>query len=186
MMAKDGFYYEAQVDLNWLEKDSYRYHYAVETGDETLLFPTKTDCLPDRWDYYEQDTYAFRLVSPTAPLSLLGEQDSWKRIRYSRTYLSPATTFRSVSCGEELIPAFQLSVADLGKNDTYVTPCDATFSHFIGDKIACRDMSKVSPSFIKVRAYGLNGTDKAICNVVDKDGRGYVLYFNWGKKYPIY
>lgn len=182
MMAKDGFYYEAQVDLNWLEKDSYRYHYAVETGDETLLFPAKTDCLPDRWDYYEQDTYAFRLVSPTAPLSLLGEQDSWKRIRYSRTYLSPATTFRSVSCGEELIPAFQLSVADLGKNDTYVTPCDATFSHFIGDKIACRDMSKVSPSFIKVRAYGLNGTDKAICNVVDKDGRGYGAVFQLGQE----
>lgn len=177
MIAKDGFYYEAQVDLSWLEKGSYQYHYAIETGDDMLLFPTGTHCLPDRWDYYEQDTYAFRLTSATTPLFLLGERDNWKHIRYSRTYLSPETTFRPVTSGEELIPAYQLSVVDLEKKDNYVTPCDATFSHFIGDRMPCRDMGKVSPSFIKIRAYGLNGTDKAICNIVDKDGRGYGAVF---------
>lgn len=177
MIAKDGFYYEAQVDLSWLEKGSYQYHYAIETGDDMLLFPAGTHCLPDRWDYYEQDTYAFRLTSATTPLLLLGERDNWKHIRYSRTYLSPETTFKPVSSGEELIPAYQLSVVDLEKKDNYVTPCDATFSHFIGDRMPCRDMGKVSPSFIKIRAYGLNGTDKAICNIVDKDGRGYGAVF---------
>lgn len=182
MIAKDGFYYEAQVDLSWLGKDSYQYHYAVETGDDTLLFPAGTHCLPDRWDYYEQDTYAFRLTSATTPLLLLGEQDNWKHIRYSRTYLSPETTFGPVTSGEELIPAFQLSVADLEKKDTYVAPCDATFSHFIGDRVSCRDMGRVSPSFIKIRAYGLNGTDKAICNIVDKDGRGYGVVFQLGRE----
>ena len=177
MIAKDGFYYEAQVDLSWLEKGSYQYHYAIETSDDMLLFPAGTHCLPDRWDYYEQDTYAFRLTSATTPLLLLGEWDNWKHIRYSRTYLSPETTFKPVSSGEELIPAYQLSVVDLEKKDNYVTPCDATFSHFIGDRMPCRDMGKVSPSFIKIRAYGLNGTDKAICNIVDKDGRGYGAVF---------
>lgn len=177
MIAKDGFYYEAQVDLSWLEKGSYQYHYAVETSDDMLLFPAGAHCLPDRWDYYEQDTYAFRLTSATTPLLLLGEWDNWKHIRYSRTYLSPETTFKPVSSGEELIPAYQLSVVDLEKKDNYVTPCDATFSYFIGDRMPCRDMGKVSPSFIKIRAYGLNGTDKAICNIVDKDGRGYGAVF---------
>lgn len=177
MIAKDGFYYEAPVDLSWLEKGSYQYHYAIETGDDMLLFPAGTHCLPDRWDYYEQDTYVFRLTSATTPLLLLGERDNWKHIRYSRTYLSPETTFRPVTSGEELIPAYQLSVVDLEKKDSYVTPCDATFSHFIGDRMPCRDMGKVSPSFIKIRAYGLNGTDKAICNIVDKDGRGYGAVF---------
>lgn len=182
MIAKDGFYYEAQVDLSWLEKGSYQYHYAIETGDDMLLFPAGTHCLPDRWDYYEQDTYAFRLTSATTPLLLLGERDNWKHIRYSRTYLSPETTFKPVTSGEELIPAFQLSVADLEKKDTYVAPCDATFSHFIGDRVSCRDMGRVSPSFIKIRAYGLNGTDKAICNIVDKDGRGYGAVFQLGRE----
>lgn len=182
MIAKDGFYYEAQVDLSWLEKGSYQYHYAIETGDDMLLFPAGTHCLPDRWDYYEQDTYAFRLTSATTPLLLLGERDNWKHIRYSRTYLSPETTFRPVTSGEELIPAYQLSVVDLEKKDNYVTPCDATFSHFIGDRMPCRDMGKVSPSFIKIRAYGLNGTDKAICNIVDKDGRGYGAVFQLDRK----
>lgn len=182
MIAKDGFYYEAQVDLSWLEKGSYQYHYAIETDDDTLLFPAGTHCLPDRWDYYEQDTYAFRLTSATTPLLLLGERDNWKHIRYSRTYLSPETKFKPVSSGEELIPAYQLSVVDLEKKDNYVTPCDATFSHFIGDRMPCRDMGKASPSFIKIRAYGLNGTDKAICNIVDKDGRGYGAVFQLSRE----
>ncbi len=178
MEAKNGFTYEAQVDMSWLEKGGYGYHYAIETGDDALLFPEGTHSLPDRWDYYEQSTYAFRLVSETSPLTLLDSQSNWKHIRYSRTYLSTQTTFKPVFSGKDLVPAFQLSVADLEKKDTYITPCDATFVHFIIDKMAGRNLAQTPPTHIRVRAYGLNGTDKAICNIVDKNGRGYGAVFS--------
>ena len=75
------------------------------------------------------------------------------------------------------MPAFQLSVLDLEKKDDYIAPCDVTFSHYIGDRIAGRGISRTAPAYIRIRAYGLNGTDKAICNFVDKEGRGYGAVF---------
>lgn len=177
MTAKNGFSYEVQADLSWLTKDNYQYHYAVESENDLLLFPEGTPCSPDKWDYYEQATYKFRLVAEKTPLSLLGSQDNWKRIRYSRTYLSPAIQFCQVPSGEKLTPAFQLTVDNLEKKAEYIAPCDATFSQFIGDKTICRDMTKTNPTHIRIRAYGLNGTDKAICNIVDKDGKGYGAVF---------
>ena len=178
MVAKDGFSYEAQVDLSWLKTDNFQYHYVVENGEEALLFPAKTHCLPDKWDYYEQATYKFRVVSEDTPLLLLGSQDNWKRIRYSRTYLSPEIQFNQIPVGRDLTPAFQLTVKDLETKAEYITPCDATFSHFIGDRVNCRDMNKATPTYIRIRAYGLNGTDKAICNIVDKEGKGHGTVFS--------
>ena len=59
-----------------------------------------------------------------------------------------------------------------------IAPCDVTFSHYIGDRITCRSKSKTAPAYIRIRAYGLNNTNKAICNFVDKEGRGYGAAFN--------
>lgn len=178
MTAEDGFYYKAQVDLSWLAKGNYEYHFGVDAGEDTLLFPAKTYCTPERWDYYEQATYAMRLVNETTPLSLLGAQDNWKHIRRTRTFRSPESQFSPVVSGTELTPAFQLSVPDLEKKDDYTAPCDVTFSHYIGGRIAWRSKSKTAPSYIRIRAYGVNNTDKAICNLVDREGRGYGAVFN--------
>lgn len=178
MTAEDGFFYTAKADISWLAKGDYEYHFGIDTGDDTILFPEKTYCTPERWDYYEQATYAMRLINETIPLSLLGPQDNWKHIRRTRTFRSPESQFSSVVSGPELLPAFQLSVPDLEKKEDYIAPCDVTFSHYIGDRITCRSKSKTAPAYIRIRAYGLNNTDKAICNFVDKEGRGYGAAFN--------
>ena len=170
MTAEDGFFYTAKADISWLAKGDYEYHFGIDTGDDTILFPEKTYCTPERWDYYEQATYAMRLINETIPLSLLGPQDNWKHIRRTRTFRSPESQFSSVVSGPELLPAFQLSVPDLEKKEDYIAPCDVTFSHYIGDRITCRSKSKTAPAYIRIRAYGLNNTDKAICNFVDKEG----------------
>ena len=178
MTAEDGFLYTAKADISWLAKGDYEYHFGIDTGDDTILFPEKTYCTPERWDYYEQATYAMRLINETTPLSLLGPQDNWKHIRRTRTFRSPESQFSSVVSGPELLPAFQLSVPDLEKKEDYIAPCDVTFSHYIGDRITCRSKSKTAPAYIRIRAYGLNNTDKAICNFVDKEGRGYGAAFD--------
>lgn len=178
MTAEDGFCYEATVDLSWLAKGNYDYHFGIVTGDESLLFPEGTHCTPERWDYYEQATYAMRLVNETTPLSILGPQDNWKHIRRTRTFRSPEAQFNTVVSGPELQTAFQLSVPDLEKKEDYIAPCDVTFSHYIGDRLAGRSLSKTAPTHIRIRAHGLTGTDKAICNFVDKEGRGYGTIFS--------
>jgi hypothetical protein len=130
---------------------------------------SRTD-LPQR-AFYESNPLlpAYPEIDPAKPwLPLLtGIDDPWQ-MRYTRTFDSPAVTFRPTSIG--LRPAVQLSVKDLAEKPAYQFPCDATFSHYIGDKIAaCGD----TPSTLLVRAHGINGTDKALCLLVDKFGRGY-------------
>jgi len=177
MEAKHGFRYEAKVDAGQLKNGYYNYHFVVETKDQSLTFPEGTITSPNRWDYYEQDTYKFTQLPGKTPLALLGAQDNWKLIRYSRSFKAPEVRFQPI-VKEDMTPAYQLTVQDLEKKKEYWYPCDATFSHFIGKKIPCRNMSEAPPTHVRIRAYGLNGTDKAICNFVDKDGRAYGAVFD--------
>lgn len=170
MESKTGFTYQANVDLSWIEKGDYEYHFSVECDDNNILFPAKTHGTPDKCFYYEQTTYSYRLADSTTSLELLGASDDWKYLLYSRTYLSPESELRPVQTGSELTKGFRYTVKDLSPNNTYITPCDATFSHYIGDRMQCRN---TQPTGIVVTAYGLNGTDKALINFVDKDGRGF-------------
>lgn len=179
MQPQNGFTYQAKVPSEQLENGYYNYHFAIETAGKNILFPAETYTSPYNWDYYEQETYTFTLLPKKTPLILLGAQDNWKLIRYSRSFKAPEIKFRPI-VKPDMTPAYQLTVEDLEKKEDYWYPCDATFSHFIGKKIPCRNLDEVPPTHIRIRAYGLNGTDKAICSFVDKEGRacGAVFQLN--------
>lgn len=177
MEAKDGFTYEAKVAKGELENGYYDYHFAIETKEKTVLFPAETYTSPYSWDYYKQDTYKFTMLPENSTLSLLGPCDDWSLIRSSRTFMAPDVKFSPI-VKDDMTPAYQLTVTDLEKTEDYWYPCDATISSFIGKKIPCRNMGKTPPVYVKIRACGLNGTDKAICTFVDKDGRGYGAVIN--------
>jgi hypothetical protein len=154
----------------------YNYHFAIETDDKTILFPEGTHTSPHSWDYYKQETYKFTLLPEKTPICLLGAKDDGSLIRYSRSFMAPDVKFQAITKAD-MTPAYQLTVQDLEKKEEYWYPCDATLSHFVGKKIPCRNMSEIPPTHIRIRAYGLNGTDKAICNFVDKEGRAYGAVF---------
>jgi hypothetical protein len=104
---------------------------------------------------------------PKDTLSLLSGLDDWWKIRHTRTFRSPEVSFRPVPIG--LIPAVKLSVKDLSPKPEYQFPCDATFSQYIGEKT--RSITNLKA--LKLRAHGVDGTDKAVCLVVDSQGRAY-------------
>ena len=110
------------------------------------------------------------------PLSLLDSKDDWSLIRYTRTFMSPEVHFKTMAT-ENSLQAYQMTVVDLQTDDKFWYPCDATFSQFVGDKISLRDVENNQPSFIRIRAAGLDGTDRAILNIVDKEGHGYGAEF---------
>ena len=47
MTAEDGVLYTAKADISWLAKGDYEYHFGIDTGDDTILFPEKTYCIPN-------------------------------------------------------------------------------------------------------------------------------------------
>jgi hypothetical protein len=177
MKIKDAFTYEAKVNTGELENGYYDYHFAVEAKDKTVLFPAMTYTTPYSWDYYKQETYKFTLLPEKMPLTLLDGQDDRTLIRYSRSFMAPEVKFKS-TLSEDMVSGFELSVEDLTKKESYWYPCDATISHFIEKKMQYRNMKQTPPAYIRIRAYGLNGTDKAICNIVDKEGRGFGSAFD--------
>lgn len=176
MKQKSGFTYHANVNLELLVNGSYKYYFAVETRDNTILLPAYSFTSPDRWDFFAQDSYIFTVLPENQPLFLLGPDDDWSLIRHTRSFMSPEVMFEPI-IKDDMTPAYKLLVKSLEKNEDYWYPCDATFSYFVGEKISCRNMRQTPPKFIRIRAQGLNGTNKAICNFVDKEGRGFGFNF---------
>jgi len=176
MEAEEGFTYRAKIAAGELGKGYYNYHFGVITKDSTILFPAKTNSAPDMWDYYTQETYKLTVNQEKTPLSLLDSKDDWSLIRYTRTFMSPEVHFKTMAT-ENSLQAYQMTVVDLQTDDKFWYPCDATFSQFVGDKISLRDVENNQPSFIRIRAAGLDGTDRAILNIVDKEGHGYGAEF---------
>ncbi len=176
MNCQSGFTYEAKIGAGELEAGYYDYYYAVNCKDDAILFPEGRLNSPERWDFYKQGSYKLTVNHEKSPLSLLSPEDDYKLIRYTRTFLSPEVSFSPVVTAGSL-QAYKLTVKDLESSADYWYPCDATLSQFIGDKISLRNFEKNKPKYIHIKAYGLNGTNKAICNIVDKNGNGFGTEF---------
>jgi hypothetical protein len=178
MKHTGGFTYVADVDLSKYGKGHLSYHIGIEKAGDAVLFPAKTNCMPDQWwSYYEQETYSLRIVDEKTPLTLLDGKDNWRKIRHSRRQRSPQIEFYPVFVGDELVQAYQLSTPSLESQADYVLPCDVTISHYIAPRIDWRKKSAVHPEYICIEAQGLWNTENAIINFVDHEGRGYGYNF---------
>lgn len=177
MKHQGEFRYVADVDLSQYAKGKLAYHIGIQQAEEALLFPEGTYGMADQWSYYEQETYTLRIVEEKTPLTLLDENDNWRKIRRSRTQRSPQIVFTPVFVGDELEKAYQLSTPSLEPQKNYRLPCDVTFSHYIAPRMNHRGDKQATPQFICVEAQGLGDTNKAIINLVDQDGRGYGYVF---------
>lgn len=176
MKRENGFLYKADVDLTSFEKGNYSYYYVLKNKNKSLLFPDITSTTPDKWDFYRQNSYVFRLIDFETPLVLLDSSGQIDKVRRTRTYLSPEVNFNEVYVGSDYHKAFCLSVKDLESKKGYMYPCDATFSCFIGEKLKQR-VNRV-PSSVTIRAFGKDNTNLAICNFVDSNGRGLGVKFS--------
>lgn len=172
MELVNGFIYQAKVKPGEWSNGYYKYHFAIETAEKTILFPAYSFTAPDRWDYFSQETYSLSVVPRNLPLRLLGSDDDVSQIHYTRSFKSPDVAFTRIT-NPDMTSAYQLSVKDLETKDHYWYPCDATFSHYIGKKISSRNLCENLPRYIRIRAYGLNGTNRFVLNIVDKEGHGY-------------
>ena len=176
MHTHHGFTYQASIGAGELGAGYYDYYYAVNHKGDKRLFPEGRLNSPERWDFYKQTSYKLKVNQEKSPLSLLDPEDDYRLVRYTRTFMSPEVSFSPVVT-EGSLQAYKLTVKDLGSGTDFWYPCDATFSQFIGEKICLRDVAKNKPTYIHIKANGLNGTNKAICNVVDKDGNGFGAEF---------
>ena len=168
-----GFKYTTDVDLSVFGKGVKAYHIGIIQSTDKLTFPDATRCLPNEWDYYEQDTYQLKIVGQERSLVLLDETDDWTKIRRTRCHNSPQTIFSSVVLEEDLKKAFKLVTPDLEKKNHYISPCDVTFSHYIYPRMSERFKNGSSPKSIIIEAQGVKNTDKLIVNFVDTEGRAY-------------
>lgn len=138
-----------------------------------VTVPTKPDC----WN--SKDWYT--TVQPTDEtadyVTLLDAGEGTSRILYSRNFESPECSMRLVKTLPGMNNGYELTVKDLTHNPAWRTADDVTLSHYCGDRLW--NHKGVAPKVIKVWAKGLNGTDRAIVNFVDKDGRAF------GAEFPL-
>lgn len=122
---------------------------------------------PDLWNPYDWYTDAQPLAVIGGRTSILDASDGLKKIVYSRNFRSPECKFRLIK-DENMNNAYELCVKDLTHDDSWLTGDDVTFSKYIGDLLYQRKGMK--PKSISVRARGLNDTDAALINFIDKNG----------------
>lgn len=124
--------------------------------------------VPDIWDH--KDWYA--TVETTAEtehlITVLNAKEGLKPIDYSRNFESPECHIRLISTAPDMNNAYELKSPDLRMNPEWRTDADVTLQRNIVDKLLTQRGK--TPKQVRIWAKGLNGTDKALVNFMDKDG----------------
>lgn len=132
---------------------------------------------PDCWS--PRDWYT--TIQPTEEMAnqttVLNACDGLKKINYSRNFESPECRIRLIRTASGMNNAYELSTPDLTENPAWRTAADVSLSHFIADELWNR--KGVIPKKIKIWAMGLNGTNRALVNFMDKNGRAF------GAEFPL-
>lgn len=130
---------------------------------------------PDRWN--PQNWYTE--IQPTDETShlttVLNACDGLEMIDYSRNFESPVCNMRLVRTASDMNNAYELTTPDLTDNPSWRTSADVTLQTFCGDKLWRRKGSV--PKKIKIWAKGINDTECALVNFMDKNGRAFGAVF---------
>ena len=126
---------------------------------------------PERWS--PRDWYT--TIQPTEETAnqttVLNACEGLKNIDYSRNFESPECRIRLIRTAPDMNNAYELTTPDLTENPAWRTAADVSLSHFIADELWNR--KGTAPKKIKIWAMGLNGTDRALVNFMDKNGRAF-------------
>lgn len=132
---------------------------------------------PDRWA--PRDWYT--TIQPTEETAnqttVLNACEGLKNIDYSRNFESPECRIRLIRAIPDMNNAYELTTPDLTENPAWRTAADVSLSHFIADELWNRKGD--TPKKIKIWAMGLHGTDRALVNFMDKNGRAF------GAEFPL-
>lgn len=131
---------------------------------------------PDRWKYNDWYTQIQPMEETSNLITVLNACDGLKMIDYTRNFESPECRVRLIRTLDGMNNAYELKTPDLTENPEWRTAADVTFQTYCGDKLWNRKGSV--PKYIKIWAKGLNGTDKALVNFMDKNGRAFGSAFN--------
>lgn len=122
---------------------------------------------PDYWHEYDWYTDAAPVDNARDRVVILNAAEGFKDIDWSRNFKSPECKFRLIK-DNNINNAFELRVKDLNHDDSWVTGDDVTLSKYVGDLLYQR--KGMQPKSISVRARGLNNTEAALINFIDKNG----------------
>lgn len=131
---------------------------------------------PDYWVF--SDWYT--TIQPTREMSnvttVLNACEGLKNIDYSRNFESPECKIRLIRVKPEMNNAYEMTTSDLTENPDWRTAADVTLSHFCGRELCNR--KGMVPKKVKIWAMGLNDTDSALVNFMDKNGRAFGAVFS--------
>lgn len=122
---------------------------------------------PDYWHEYDWYTDAAPVDNVCGQVVILNAAEGFKDIDWSRNFKSPECKFRLIK-DENMNSVFELKVKDLNHDDSWLAGDDVTMSKYIGDLLYQR--KGMQPKSVSVRARGLNDTDAAFINFIDKNG----------------
>lgn len=131
---------------------------------------------PDYWSPHDWYTTVQPNKETDNLITVLNACDGLKQIDYSRNFESPECSIRLIRTAFDMNNAYELTTPDLTEKPSWRTAADVTFSHFFGDKLWSK--KGIVPKKIKIWAMGLNDTDRALINFMDKNGRAFGTDFS--------
>ena len=133
---------------------------------------------PDNKDCWSPHDW-YTTIQPTEEMAnqttVLNACEGLKNIDYSRNFESPECHLRLIRTANDMNNAYELTTPDLTENPFWRTAADVTLSRYIADNLRNRKGS--DPKKVKIWAKGVNGTDKALVNFMDKNGRAFGVPF---------
>lgn len=126
---------------------------------------------PDRWAPRDWYTTIQSTEETTNLTTVLNACEGLKNIDYSRNFESPECNIRLIRVAPDMNNAYELTTPDLTENPAWRTAADVTLSHFMAYELWNR--KGVAPKKIRIWAKGLHGTDRALVNFMDKNGRAF-------------
>lgn len=126
---------------------------------------------PDKWIPRDRYTEIQPSEETANMVTVLNASEGLKMIDYTRNFESPECRIKLVRTALNMNNAYELSTPDLTENPLWRTDADVTLQTYIGGKL--RGRKGLQPKTIKVWARGNNGTEKALVNFMDKNGRAF-------------
>ena len=171
MRPVSGEDYAAVIEPGKLAPGLYEYAVSTVTGDRAATFPGAVPQQPNRWPYFSDSVWSFRVTPQGAPLRILDPKRDYPLLSFVRPEEQYRTALYQIDPGEAGDEsALRLALPNLGKD----SPALYAAALYIGDAVTPRAAEAASATTLGVKLRVFGGQRKTVdVTLIEKDGAAW-------------